>query len=296
MKRLLLILAALLLSGSGLICCARTSAVKQSEPTQNSGNAKPEQGRTWTEVRPDVPKGKVEAFTIEDKANKRSRRLWVYTPPRYDSNSVAPYNLLICFDGLSYREDIPAPTILDNLLAAEKISPTVAVLIDNEESRLEDLANHKSFADFMGDELIPWVRRNYRVTTLAAHTTLCGYSAGGLAAAYVAWRRPELFGNVLSQSGAFWRGNEGGTDEPEWLTHQFQNSPRLPLRFYIEVGALENRKTAGGPVFIEAVRRLRQVLEAKGYEVRYLEVANAVHDPSHWRAQLADGLVYFFGM
>jgi pimeloyl-ACP methyl ester carboxylesterase len=35
-----------------------------------------------------------------------------------------------------------------------------------------------------------------------------GSSAGGLAAAYVALMRPDLFGNVLSRSGAFWRGAE----------------------------------------------------------------------------------------
>jgi enterochelin esterase family protein len=296
-KQLLLRLTALLLTGCGLICCARAGAGGQqsSEQAQNSGNVKTVQTLSWAEEKPNVPRGKVESFTLEDKVNKRSRRLWVYTPPGYNSNSKAPYNLLICFDGLSYKEDIPAPTILDNLLAADRVSPTVAVMIDNEESRLEDLANRKSFADFMGDELIPWVRKSYRVTTDASRTALCGYSAGGLAAAYVAWRRPELFGNVLSQSGAFWRGNEGSVDEPEWLTHQFQNSPKQNLRFYIEVGALETRQTAGGPVFIEATRRLRQALEAKGYQVRYLEVANAGHDPSHWRSQLAGGLIYLFG-
>lgn len=254
-----------------------------------------EQSVDWTETKPNVPKGKVDLFTIADRKYNRNRKIWVYTPPAYDAKMKTLNHLLICFDGSSYIDDIPAPTILDNLLAAGKIPPTVMVLVDNEAARLEDLANCKKFADFMAEELVPWVRKNYAVTSKSTETTLCGYSAGGLAAAYVAFQHPELFGNVLSQSGAFWRGNEGGSQELEWLTAQFKNTPKRDLRFYIEVGALETGKTAGGPIFIEATQRLRQVLAAKGYDMRYLEVPNARHEPAHWRMQMADGLIYLSG-
>ena len=295
MKRHLLIPSSLLL-GCVLFFGAQTFAGKRFYHfTSMPGNDLTEQSVDWTEAKPAVPKGKVEFFTIADKKYNRNRKIWVYTPPNYNPQSKTPYNLLLCFDGSSYISDIPAPTILDNLLAAGKIPPTVAVLVDNETARLEDLANRKLFADYMADELLPWVRKNYPVTADPAHTTLGGYSAGGLAAAYVAFQHPELFGNVLSQSGAFWRGNEGGMEEVEWLTAQFKNTPKRNLRFYIEVGALETGKTAGGPVFIEANQRLRQVLEDKGYEVRYLEVANARHEPAHWRLQLANGLIYLSG-
>ena len=70
---------------------------------------------------------------------------------------------------------------------------------------------------------------------------------------------------------------------------------RLNLRFYVEVGSQETGKTPGGPIFIEANRRLRQALEDKEYNVRYVEVSGARHDPLHWRFQLADGLLYLAG-
>lgn len=252
----------------------------------------------WTVFKSEVPKGKVESFIVDDRQYNRKRKVWVYTPPDYNPKAAAaaePYRLLISFDGEDYIKDIPAPTILDNLLAAGKIYPTVQVMIDNSEDRLGDLANHQKFADFMSRDLLPWARQNFQVTTSADKTTLLGYSAGGLAAAYVALKYPNLFGNVLSQSGAFWRGNEGGTDELEWVTGQYRNTPKLNLRFYIEVGAGETQKTAGGPVFIETNQRLRDALKAKGYDVRYLEVPAAVHNPEHWRAQLADGIIYLMG-
>jgi len=249
----------------------------------------------WSKERAAAPKGKVEAFEVQDNQYRRKRKVWVYTPPGYHAQAAEPCRLLLSFDGEDYLKEIPAPTILDNLLAAGKIHPTIQVMIDNSEDRLGDLANHQKFADFLVRDLLPWAQKKFRVAREANKTALCGYSAGGLAAAYVAFNYPNQFGNVLSQSGAFWRGNEGGTEQPEWLTAQYKSSPKLDVRFYLEVGAGETGRTAGGVVFIEANQRLRDVLRAKGYDVKYLEAPNAIHNAEHWRAQLADGIIYLMG-
>jgi enterochelin esterase family protein len=246
-------------------------------------------------VRPSSPKGKVDTFSIDDKQYSRKRKILIYTPPGYDPKAAEPYRLLISFDGEDYVKDIPAPTILDNLVAAGKIYPAVHVMVDNSDDRLGDLANHQKFADFIANELLPWVQKNYRVTKEANKTVLFGYSAGGLAATYVAFRHPNLFGNVLSQSGAFWRGNEGASSPSQWLTDQFQNSPKTNVRFYIEVGDRETIKNASEWSMIETNRHLRDVLKSKGNEVAYLEAPNSVHNPEHWRAQLAAGLIYLVG-
>ena len=249
----------------------------------------------WTKEKAGVPKGKVEALTIDDKQYDRKRKIWVYLPPNYNAKSAEPNRLLISFDGEDYVKDIPAPTILDNLLAAGKIYPTVQIFVDNSEDRLGDLANRQKFADFVAKDLLPWAQKNYRVTNEAAKTTLAGYSAGGLGAAYVAFKYSNLFGNVLAQSGAFWRGSEGTSEPSQWLTAQFKNSPKLNLRFYLEVGGGENLKNAVGLTMIETSRNLRDVLKDKGYDVGYKEIPNAIHNPEHWRAALADGIIYLTG-
>ena len=78
-------------------------------------------------------------------------------------------------------------------------------MVDNvRNQRLVDLVANPEFADFMATELIPWVRAHYNVTRDPARTVVSGESAGGLAAAYMGLRHPEVFGNVFSQSGAFW--------------------------------------------------------------------------------------------
>lgn len=94
---------------------------------------------------------------------------------------------------------------------------------------------------------------------------------------------PEVFGNVLSQSGAY----QYRPDDPERLIRRFATRARLPLRFYLEAGLLEVNET---PSLLHENRHLRDVLEAKGYEVIYSEF-NGRHDHIDWRGSLSSGLM-----
>jgi enterochelin esterase family protein len=243
-----------------------------------------------------APAGKLEAHVVFDSSYHRSRRLWIYTPPGYDARRVAPYPLIVAFDGDEYRDTMPLPQVLDSLLAAKRAPAFVAVLVDNSEGpvRIADLANAHRMTDFLARQLMPWVRKGWHVAGEPHQVIVTGSSAGGLGAAYVAFVHPELFGNVWSQSGAFWRGAEGSNDAPyEWLTTQVAGAPRKPVRFALDVGALEDHATLGGsgPNFLEASRRFRDALRAKRYDVTYTEVAGGNHAPQWWRPRLAEGIV-----
>jgi enterochelin esterase family protein len=241
-----------------------------------------------------VSPSRVEPLTLHQR-DGGDRPVWVYVPAGYDE-SHAPYPTAFFFDGADYNSDLQLVSVLDRLIAGRQIPPMLAVMVDTAENRLGDLANHASFAALVGDELVPWLRSQYRMTRDPRRTIVAGYSAGGLGAVYCALRRPEIFGNVISQSGAVWRGNEGSSSSFEWLKDQFASVPKLDLRFYLEVGAAETQRVMGrGPVFIEATRRLRDVLRAKGYDVTYVEVPGATHSPEHWRAQLPTALVAMAG-
>src|SRR5439155_25694335 len=152
---------------------------------------------------------------------------------------------------------------------------------------------------FVADELLPWTREHYPVTHSADRTILAGSSAGGLGAAYIALEYPALFGNVLSQSGAFWRGNEASNSPPyEWLTEQYATSPKKELRFFIDVGARETVGALGGaaPSLLDANQHLSSVLKAKGYAVDYFVVPNGQHAPDTWRTRLSQGIVALASM
>lgn len=240
---------------------------------------------------PAAESGQVDARTFTSKQGEQ-RKVWVYTPPRFVAARTPPYDLLIAFDGDMQMEDMQLPATLDRLHNTRAVASLVAVMIDNSANRIGELANNKRFADLLAGEILPWIRQNWNVTRDPQHTIVTGASAGGLAAANLAFHRPDLFGNVIAQSGAFWRGNEGDTSEWEWLTRQVAQSARKPVRFYIEVGALETRPVLGkGPIFIEANRRFRDALKAKGYDVTYSEVPGANHSPEHWRTQIGPAIV-----
>lgn len=255
------------------------------------------QGRPAERTRPPagVAAGRVEEFIQFDSTYRRTRHIWVYTPPGYDAKAQVPYPLLLAFDGREYLDTIPLPLILDSLQAGRHAPPFVAVLVDDSTFavRLGDLANQPRMVSYLAGQLLPWVRNHYHVTRDPHRTIVTGSSAGGLASAYVAFVRPDLFGNVLSQSGAYWRGAAGSNGAPfEWLAGQLSAVPKKDIVFLLDVGALEDHPTLGGsgPNFLDATRRFHDALRAKGYTTIYAEVPGGVHAPGTWRERLPAGL------
>jgi enterochelin esterase family protein len=238
---------------------------------------------------------RLQAITLFDSAYQRERRIWVYTPTDYDAQRNAPYPLLIAFDGADYRDTIPLPRVLDSLRAAGAAPPFVAVLIDDSEgaTRIRDLGNAKAMVDFLARWLVPYVRARWHVTGDPHRVIITGSSAGGLAASFVALERPDIVGNVFSQSGAFWRGAEASNGAPyEWLTTRVSALPKRDVRFVLDVGELEDHATLGGsgPNFRDATRRFRDALQARGYELTYAEVPGGQHHPAYWMARLPAGI------
>jgi enterochelin esterase-like enzyme len=258
----------------------------------------------WVAQRKGVPMGRVEKYQFKSALLKNEREVAVYTPPGY-SIDAKPYGLIVLFDEKPYTDDkiIPTPTILDNLIAENRIPRVVAVMIDNPpgDTRSRELPCNATFADFLNFELVPWMRRLFNVANDPQQTLVGGSSYGGLAAAYAGFRHPETFGNVLSQSGSYWwtpprNDNPGDFDpsaEPNWLASQYIMSPRLPLRFYMDAGS-DEIDPAGRYSILEPSRHMRDALLAKGYEVHYQEFVGG-HDYLSWRGTLADGLIMLIG-
>jgi enterochelin esterase-like enzyme len=239
------------------------------------------------------PAGDVETHDFRSAILGDSRRIFVYTPPDWD-DADEPCPLLIVFDGSAYVSTVPTPTILDNAIAAGAVPPLIAVMVDSVENRDVELPCHAPFVEFLTDELLPSIRTNWNVRDEARHTTVAGSSYGGLAAAYAAYQRPDVFGNVLSQSGAFGYPNWVSEKEHAWLIRRYEESPRLPVRFYLDVGLFERGSYRGLPSFVDRNREMRDVLRGKGYEVHYAEFAGG-HQYICWQGTLGDGLIAILG-
>jgi len=146
----------------------------------------------WIVRNDTIPAGKVDKHKIASDLLKNERNLSVYTPSDYRANGK-PYALLVLFDEGAYLNSVPTPVILDNLIAAGKIPPMVAVLIANpsQDARNKELPPNPQFADFLATELLPWVHAHCTVTSDPHLTTVAGSSFGGIAATYAGLRHPK---------------------------------------------------------------------------------------------------------
>ena len=232
-----------------------------------------------------VPKGTITLHTpFTD-----GRQIWVYLPP---TDAATPYSLLLVFDGRIAKDLVGLPQMLDVRIAEGSIRPTVAVLVDNSDRR--ELTCDQAFTDYVTQRIVPWVQSKFPVSHDVAQTTVTGASYGGLCAAYLGLRHPEVFGRVLSQTGWF-RWHPESDPEHEWLTREFSASPVKSVRFYLDVGLLENaRMLDGGPSQLVVNRHMRDVLRAKGYEVIYREYSGG-HDYSSIQNPLFDALPLILG-
>jgi enterochelin esterase-like enzyme len=257
--------------------------------------------QTWNVVRPNVPIGRVQRDKFTSKLLGNERTIWIYTPHRYAAGKK-PYGLLVLTDGSLNVNTLRIATVLDNLIAARLIPPLIAVMVDNPD-RWRELSCNSTYADFLAQEIVPWARDNYHASDRPEQTIIGGTSLGGLQAACVGLKHSEVFGNVLSQSGAFdWK--PAGEKEWEWLNRQFAASPRLPLRFSFEAGLLEGtwwwrslpqRDPLPQPPLLTTNRNLRDTLLSKGYPVHYTEF-NGNHGLLNWRGTLANHLIALVGI
>jgi enterochelin esterase-like enzyme len=240
----------------------------------------------------DVPRGSLQTFEIDSQVLRSKRTVTIYTPASYAS-SVGHLPLVLLFDAESYVNDEAVPTMLDNLIFQSVTPPVVVAFVHTNKTREQDLQPNAAYQEFMVSELVPWLRKHYRVSTDPKQNVVGGFSLGGLAAAYTAFMHPDVFGNVLSQSGSYWWSPNYEQEilpspNAGWMVKQFAESARKPLRFYMSVGSWES---AG---MLSSNRILFSVLKGKGNEVRYREDAMG-HNQANFQQTFPDGVIMLLG-
>jgi enterochelin esterase family protein len=196
--------------------------------------------------------------------------------------------LLVIFDGRQYKDMLHLPDMLDYLIAQGQIPPVVALFVDDPDRR--ELLCQPEFAGYIANEVIPWVRDAYSITNDPRKIVAVGASYGGLAAAFLAFKHPQVFGKVLSQTGWF-RWHPDDDAEYHWLARQMAQAARVPVAFWLQVGNLEIAQMLdGGPTQLAANQNMRDTLQMKGYPVAYQEYSGG-HDISSLEFPLAQALI-----
>lgn len=162
-----------------------------------------------------------QSFTLESATLKEARRINVYTPPGYDAAGSTRYAVLYMPDG-GEQEDFPHVTSdVDAAIKAGEMRPVIVVGIENTERRRDmtgptevaddrKIAPHvggsAGFRTFIRDELMPQVRRRYRVTD---ETAIIGESLAGLFVVETFFLQPKMFDTYIALSpSVWWNGGE----------------------------------------------------------------------------------------
>lgn len=204
-----------------------------------------------------------ESFTVESTTLKENRRINVYTPPGYAAAEAVRYPVLYMPDG-GLQEDFPhIATTVDAGIRAGEMRPMLVVGIENTERRRDTtgpteveedrkiaprVGGSAAFRRFISDELMPEVRRRYRVTD---ETAIIGESLAGLFIVETFFLQPELFDTYIALDPSLWWNNE---ELVRKAGERLKSRPDLRKTLYLSATSTEG--------IAPAVARLAEVLRA----------------------------------
>ncbi len=229
-----------------------------------------------------VARGTLSHHTLESGwllANGR-RAVWLYQPP-----VTQPAPLVVVFDGWDYLQRGLLAEIADNLIAQGRIAPIALAFADHGgPARGVEYLCSEATLRFVVDMVVPLAQAQLNLVdireTPGAFGVL-GASAGGRMALFTGLMCPEIFGHVLSQSGAFGMG-----DRASVIFSLVRHGPVRPLKLWLDCGRYES--------LLEPNREMHAALTARGYDVVYREY-NAGHNVPAWRNAVWRGLEQLFG-
>ncbi len=216
----------------------------------------------------------------------------VYQPAR---RGPGPLPALYVTDGSDYwHEEMGGLVVtLDNLIAAGRIPPLVAVFVDSWDSErtvqrreAEFLPNRTDparpieacpFCEFLVEELAPRVEARFRVDP--KRRGILGTSFGGFNAAFMGLRYPDRFPLLAIQS--------PDVGPQAWLPEAIARAGTQPRRVAIDAGLYEEPLLPGA-------RSLRAAYQSRSVALRYREVPDG-HSWGHWRATAAEILEFLYG-
>ncbi|MEA3211438.1 MAG: hypothetical protein QOE70_4495 [Chthoniobacter sp.] len=207
------------------------------------------------EERAEVPHGTVTQMPAwESKIFPNTTRDWsVYVPAQYQAEQ--PAAVMVFQDGHDYvnrKGNWRVPIVFDNLIARGEMPPTIAIFLDpghdltkekpqspwkNSNRSLEYDSLGDRYARFLIEEILPEVRKQWKLSDDPEMHAICGASSGAICSFTVAWECPDQFRKVLSTIGSFVN-LRGGNAYPSLI----RKTEQKPLRVFLEdaSGDLDN--------------------------------------------------------
>jgi enterochelin esterase family protein len=207
------------------------------------------------------------------------RDVWLFHPPVTD-----PVPLLVILDGRDYLRRANITHIVTNLMNERLIAPLALAMIDNaRENRFVEYYTSEATLDVLIELVLPLAHQHIKLLDLDEHPGAYGVLGAQLAgemALYAGLRRPDIFGKVGMQSGAFALG------ENALLRLLIERFPVAPVNIWQNIGCYDP--------YLEINRNLHWLLVRQGYPVTYRETPTG-HNVTAWRDLMPQMLATLYG-
>ncbi|HKT86801.1 MAG TPA: alpha/beta hydrolase-fold protein [Candidatus Sulfotelmatobacter sp.] len=288
--------------------CERIPLMEEIQQTESQDRTTPPVIRAESAV------GDLRLHEFQSRIFRNTRFLRVWLPPGYDDpeNAGRKYPVLylndgqnlfepaISFTGVEWQVDETA----DRLIREAVIPPMIIVGIDNaSKDRIREYMPHRSlqpvivrvqgsrYPDFLLKEVMPFVKRHYRVACGPENTGLGGSSLGALISLYTAAARPGVIGRLLLESPSLWASNRQ-------IIRQSRGVRNWPERVYLATGTAEAGRPDRDQSMVDDVRELAAIMRRAGLDDRRLKLAvedGATHHESAWARRFPEALTFLFG-
>jgi enterochelin esterase family protein len=241
--------------------------------------AMPEYIQPWEiNYDPNIPHGSVIESSLYSSIVDRTYQLKIYLPPEYHSSSI-DYPTVYFQDGFSYTDWGSAVNVLDNIIAAEKIEPIIAVFVKpNDRNEEYAFGLRDEYRLFFVNELVPYIDNLYRTITTPDKRLVLGDSYGGNISTLISYNHPDVFGKCGLHSAAFHPNNYEAYN-------LVVNGDVKEINFFSLWGSYDNRDAN--------LHKFQDSLIAKGYQNGWLVLPEG-HSWGLWRATVDTMLEYFF--
>jgi predicted alpha/beta superfamily hydrolase len=237
---------------------------------------------------------------------RNQRDIIVYLPPGYDEQRSAHFPVLYLHDGQNLFDGttsfVPGMhwrvrETADQCIGAAAVQQLVIVGIYNAgKARAGEYTPTRDaragggradrYAKFLLQELIPFVRQEYRILGGPMSTGIGGSSLGGLASLYIGLTFPEIFGRIAALSPSIW------WDQRAILRFARDIKVASRPRIWLDAGTSEGSRT------VKDAEQLRDMLLKKGWrlshDLHYEAVEGGEHNEAAWAQRVGPFLQFLF--
>jgi enterochelin esterase-like enzyme len=258
----------------------------------------------------DVPHGEVRERWYVSETTKQWRRIFVYTPPRYDDDRDARYPVLYLQHGggedeRGWPNQGRVGFIMDNLIADGKSRPMLVVMEQGYARRPDDAESGRppggrpdfsrmfsAFEDVMVRDLIPMIDATYRTIPDREHRAMAGLSMGGMQTFQITLKHLDLFSSIGGFSGA--GGGFGGVAFDPETAHGGVMADAEAFNekvdvLWLGIGTEEPER------MYESVKNFHEALKEAGIDHVYYESPGTSHEWQTWRRSLLEFAPLLFG-